>query len=629
MAFLAPWFLAGAVAAAIPLVLHLLKREPEVRLRFAAVNLLMHAPVERAKQRNLHELLLLAIRMAALVLLALAFARPFFASDDAAAASGTTIVVLDRSYSLSSPGRFERAKQMARDAIANAPAFDAVGVVAFDDVAEILVRPSRDRAQAAAAIDRLTVGAGPTRYRAGLSAAAQLLGSGAGSIVVVSDLQASGWRTGDQTGVPASAKIEIADAGPIPDNLVVTALRQEGGRIVASIRHSGAGQRDARARLTLDDRPAGESVIALGPDAVAEAVFPLGAGAATASVSIDDPEGLQADNVRYAILGGNRPRVLVVTASGDLDREAYYARAALEAGAPGADSYEAVGVGAAELASWSGDRLARHAAVVVLSTRGLERRGREALGGYVLNGGGLLIAAGPDVDGDVIGDTLGTATPIQIATGASSAEARRALVPADFRHPVFQSFGVNAAALGLVEFREVAAVSGGACQALARFTTGETALIDCAAGDGRALVLASDLDNRWNDFPLHATFVPFLHEAVQYLAGGRAEDDDVLVGDASGADARRPGIAMRPADAGAAGGPPRQIAINVDPREADPARISAEEFQSAVTRLKDESVEPARVGDREQEERQQLWQYALALMLGLLVAEGIVAGRTA
>ena len=39
MSFLAPLFLLGASAAAIPIVLHLLKREPEARVRFAAVSL--------------------------------------------------------------------------------------------------------------------------------------------------------------------------------------------------------------------------------------------------------------------------------------------------------------------------------------------------------------------------------------------------------------------------------------------------------------------------------------------------------------------------------------------------------------------------------------------------------------
>ena len=80
MGFLSPLFLIGAAAAAVPIVLHLLRREPETRVRFAAVHLLRHAPVEHSSRRRLRELLLLALRVAALLLLALAFARPFLAS---------------------------------------------------------------------------------------------------------------------------------------------------------------------------------------------------------------------------------------------------------------------------------------------------------------------------------------------------------------------------------------------------------------------------------------------------------------------------------------------------------------------------------------------------------------------
>src|SRR5215471_5777568 len=97
--FLAPWFLAGAAAAAVPLVLHLLRRHPEQRVRFAAVRLLKEAPVEQAAHRRLRELLLLALRVASIVLLAVAFARPFFRSAGAAVATGTTVVALDTSYS--------------------------------------------------------------------------------------------------------------------------------------------------------------------------------------------------------------------------------------------------------------------------------------------------------------------------------------------------------------------------------------------------------------------------------------------------------------------------------------------------------------------------------------------------
>jgi hypothetical protein len=72
----------------------------------------------------------------------------------------------------------------------------------------------------------------------------------------------------------------------------------------------------------------------------------------------------------------------------------------------------------------------------------------------------------------------------------------------------------------------------------------------------------------------------------------------------------------------------RQVAVNVDPRESDPARISTEEFQAAVTHLRDAGAAEARVEAREQEDRQHLWQYAMILMVLVLAAEGVVAGRT-
>src|SRR4051794_26146561 len=188
LSFLSPLFLAGAAAAAIPVILHLLKKEPEARVQFAAVKLLKTAPVEHTQKRHLRELLLLALRVAALLLLALAFARPFFASGAAVASSGVTVVALDTSYSMSAPGRFEQARRLAKDAIANAPAGDLIGVVTFDDDAGIAAKVSADRVLASAAIDQAAAGFGGTRYRAALSAASQLVGGRRGTIVVVSDL---------------------------------------------------------------------------------------------------------------------------------------------------------------------------------------------------------------------------------------------------------------------------------------------------------------------------------------------------------------------------------------------------------------------------------------------------------
>ncbi len=76
MSFLYPAFLLGAIAIAIPIVLHLLRRDVAPEVPFTAVRLLRRSPIQRSRRRRLQDLLLLAARVAALLLLAAAFARP-------------------------------------------------------------------------------------------------------------------------------------------------------------------------------------------------------------------------------------------------------------------------------------------------------------------------------------------------------------------------------------------------------------------------------------------------------------------------------------------------------------------------------------------------------------------------
>jgi hypothetical protein len=626
--FLSPLFLVGALAAAIPVVLHLLKRNPEPRVKFAAVALLRHAPVEHSSRRRLRQIVLLMLRVAALLLLALAFARPFFPSAGATAAAAATIVALDTSFSLSAPGRFARAQELAREAVTQAPAGNDVAVVTFSDRADLVQPLSSDRALARAAIDRATPGFGSTRYLAALNMAGQSLAGRRGTIVVVTDLQETGWDAGDQASVSESARVEIRDVGALPGNLAVVGVRAEGDRVAVTVRNAGNQTREARVRLTIDGRSKGETSVSIGPERSADAVFSDVSGI-EAVASVEDREGLQADNARYALLErSTRTAVLAVTATGDLDREAFYVQQALATGGSGSGILavaDMAGVAAAQLTGWSDTRLAGYGAVLVLSTRGLERRGRELLASYVAGGGGLLIAAGPDVDGDVVAGVFGAGTRLQMAAAPDGARQDESLAPADIRHPIFQPFGPAAASLGLVTFSRAARISGTGCQTLAKFTSGDPAVIDCGSGQGRAVVVASDLNNRWNDFPRHATFVPFLHETVRYLSRAGSGGAEYLVGEVPAGVPPAPGIVTLRDGSQTR---PRRVAVNVDPRESEPSRITADAFQSAVARLKDAGAVEARVVAADQESRQHIWQYLLAVMLVALALEGVVASRT-
>jgi hypothetical protein len=204
-------------------------------------------------------------------------------------------------------------------------------------------------------------------------------------------------------------------------------------------------------------------------------------------------------------------------------------------------------------------------------------------------------------------------------------ERDRSLAPADLRHPIFEAFSRRSATLGLVTFRRVAAIAGAGCQTLARFTTGDAALLECAVGEGRVLVFASDLDNGWNDFPLHATFVPFVHETIRYLSAARSRPGDYLIADVPAGVPPAPGFATITGEGAAS---VSRIAVNVDPAESDPGRLTAEEFQAAITRMKDASRAEAQGDSRQREDRQHVWRYVLGLMVAMLVLESVVGART-
>ena len=635
MAFLSPLFLISALAAGLPVLLHLLRREPEQRVKFSAVQFLTHAPIEHASRRRLRELLLLALRVGTLLLLAFAFARPFLVAG-AAVAGGTTVVALDVSSSMSAPGQFDNTRRLANEAVDQAGLNDAVAVVSFADGAQVVSQPSADRSAAKSAIRALQPGAGRTRYRAGVNAAVDLMRGRPGRVVVVTDLQSTGWDPGDHIDVPASVTIEVADAGAQPANLAVTGIRVSAEHVVGTIMNTGDS--DATARVTLragnaqeasnaSNAPvAGETTVPVAAHDTATVSFPQPRGQ-WAALTVDDRSGAQADNARFIVLdAAARPTVLAITTAGDLTREAFYLQQALEAGRGDGGAYVVQGVAAGDLASWNQARFDALAAVFLTSTRALEHHGRELLSTYLKHGGGMVVAAGPDLDGDVVQEILGgpKVSITAAANGATRESATRTWGPSDVRHPVVKAFGSAQGALGLVQFRSVASLRTTDCPVLARFTTGELALVECASGPGRALILASDLDNRGNDFPLHATFVPFLHESVRYLTGGRQHASDVFVADAPAGASPAPGIATV-----GSGDAATLVAINIDPAEVEPGRLSSEQFTSPVSAVGSSGQSGDTSQEREQEERQHIWQYVLAAALVLMMAESWVAAKVA
>lgn len=623
VSFLSPLFLIGALAAAVPILLHLFHRRTDVVIDFPAVSLLTGAPVQHHRRRRLRELVLLALRVAALVLLAVSFARPFVAGAAAPLAAAVTIVALDTSMSLSAPGQFARAQQAARQAVESAPATDVVALITFADSASVIVPPTSDRGAVVAAISASATGAGGTRYRTAFASASEVLGARDGRVVIVTDLQQAGWEANDAGGLPDGVAVNVVAVPGPAGNLAVTSAARRDQAVVATVQNYGADQVQAAVKLMIAGQEAGKATVTMAPFAAADVELRAAVGnASTAQVVIDDAAGYQPDNVRFVALDPPPAvpiAVLVADPGGDVG--GIYVERALTVAGDGREFSVTVADGRV-LAKWTTAEMSRHAALVILGTRTLDRNGRELVKSYLAGGGQVLLTLGPDVDpgtlGDVIGVDLNVAPSPVRAAGAT-------LVANDSRHPIFRPFLIPAGALGDVQvdqYRRLNEQEGRTV--VAKLSGGDAALTEQPVGPGRLLVFTSDLDNQWNRFPLHPSFVPFAVETARYLTPGRQMKQEWTLPEVPAGAAIAPGVVM--AGEGAAA---RSMVVNVDVRESSPAATTADEFTQGITRTaRSKQSEPTNEA-REVEDRQRWWQVGLLVMLAALAGEALVGRRAA
>ena len=613
MSFLYPAFMIGALAVAIPIVLHLLRRDIAPEVPFTAVRLLRRAPIERSKRKRLREILLLAARVAALLLLAAAFARPYAASS---ATGSLRLVAVDRSFSMGGPDRFERALTQARTAIDAAAVGEQVALVAFDTRADVIAEPG-SAADAREALAGLTTGHGATAVASLGERVASLARGMGGTLVVISDLQRSGWENQQPMTLPAGWRVEVVDVGPIEGNVALVSAAVEADRVVASLRNDWNTAREGRVRVLHDDREIAAAPYTMGPDTNIDIPIAMRAPASGAlAIAIDDPGGLPADDARYRTLDGDaQSRALIVTGAAGTGRGGFYLSRALDApvedGGFTVDVRSASGLTAAMLEQ------GQYSLVVLTSTRGLERRAREALATHVKAGGGLLLTAAADQDAAMLSNLFDWQPPL---APVEMHDRPLTFAATDPRHPVFRPFGPLLANLGSVRFDRVWRVRPDGWSVLARFDDGAPALLERTQGSGRVLLFASDLDRRWNDFPVHPSFVPFAIETAKFASAAKASSRELTVGSVPAGFEARPGVQRSGT---------RQVAVNVDARESNLTRMQNDEFAARFQASSAPAPQATRLHARQLEADQSYWRYGLMLMLVVLVAESFVGRVTA
>lgn len=328
MNFLHPWALGiGAAAVGLPLVIHWLTRPRPVRMPLSTVRFVMEAVQQRRARYRLRDWIILLLRVAAVALLAWAFARPITDTKPlvppVASASGTTrIVLLDQSQSTAATANgiaaFDRAKPIAARYLGAGAGVRANLIFAaarprpvFERVSTNLGALRDELAAATSRPERLDLQAAINRAGEMLAADGQ---AARRELVIISDFQRANWAAADFSPLPKDTLIQIESVAPAeaPANVSVQRIaaggRVEQGREVpveVEVGNFSKAARTVRVELTIGG--ASYQLSGLCPPGakttLVAAVVPKDAGWQTGAARVlGGEDALPADDVRPFVL---------------------------------------------------------------------------------------------------------------------------------------------------------------------------------------------------------------------------------------------------------------------------------------------------------------------------------------
>jgi Aerotolerance regulator N-terminal/von Willebrand factor type A domain len=535
MGFLAPWFFAGAAALAVPLYLHLLRRHTSTPQPFSSLMFFEPRTQSSIRHRRLRYLFLLALRLALLALVVLAFADPFI---NRPAASVTTnkllVLVIDNSFSMRAGSRLADAKRQALSVLSSRPLSERAQIFALGSGLEAMSQPIDDSRALDAAVSAIQ----PTDARGNFGDLARGLRSFSDSVQgpidlhFFSDMQRSEMPANfSDLALPARVSLTLHPVATSNiANWAVESVNAPGqvwdvkkARVQAVI----AGYETPAATRTVSLEVNGKTVAtqkvqvpANGRANVQFNSLNVPYGFSRCSVRIDSADALPADDASYFAVERSDPQQVLFLHETSDRRSPIYFGDALAASAESAFRMESVSADQA-----SSVQPSKYAFVVLSDVPSLPSSFENDLARYVRGGGGVLIAAGTN---------LGRASRIPLF-GANVLDAHYysndptgflTVGDTDPSHPSI----AKADRWSGAKFYYAVKVDASGSQVAARLTDGTPLLLDKKIGEGRMLLLTTGLDNLTNDFPLHPDFVPFVEQTAFYLSGSERPGGSQVVG---------------------------------------------------------------------------------------------------
>jgi hypothetical protein len=528
----APWFLAGVAAVGLPIYLHLLRRHSTTPRPFSSLMFFEPRTQSSIRHRRLRYLLLLSLRMALLVLLALAFANPFVMRPAARTPGGRLVLlVLDDSFSMRAGTRMNDAKREALSVLASRRSSEPVEVMALDAQLHALTPQTRDSATARAAVESVQAGDSRSSF-AELARAVRLVSDEARASIELhffSDMQRSSMApTFAEMTFPDTVALVLHPVAKIatPNWTVesVTAPGQLWGsprdakpsRVQAVVAGYATSAATRTASLLVGGKTIATKTVQVPAAGRATVEFPsldVPYGISRCEVRIDSADAFPNDDgYLFAVQRSDPQRVLFIHATNDTRSPRYFGDA-LGSAAESAFVLQTVSVEQAV-----NQPMSKYGFVVLSNLFGLPSSLENALLDYVKGGGSVLLSLGTASARrgrvPIFGETIQGVH--DYARGAAGGRDQfLAVGETDRSHA---SVG-KAGSLSGVKFYYAVDVEPGDSRVVARLTDHTPLLLDKKIGEGRVLLFTSGLDNLTNDFPLHPAFVAFVEQSARYLSG--------------------------------------------------------------------------------------------------------------
>lgn len=681
-------YLGGLAAISLPLLFHLIRRTPRGRQTFSSLMFLSPSPPRVTRRSRLDHLLLLLVRAAILVLLAFAFARPFFRESAwlplAELPRRRIAILLDASASMRRGDLWRQAVAKAEEVLDDLGPADDAALFTFGDGVHAAVdfaassggTPAAQQDLIRRRLSELGPGWQATNLGAALVAVANELdaprdGDAAAAepqLVLISDLQ-QGARTDALQAYSWPQRIPAVVHALAPSQSTNAALRllaDEEGREeaeprvrVANAANSTGEEFFVQWALEEPGAAGGDALpiyVPAGQSRVIRLPRPQGAEAADRIVLHGDDA--EFDNVHYAVA----PRIEEIQAAylggesaDDPQGLRYYLQLAL------ADSplrkIEVRTVRAGEPLELSGEERPK----LVVATETLAPQAAEQVAEYVRSGG-LLLAV---LKNREMGESLATifAGLTFEDAGASDTNGYALLGEIDFTHPLFVPFASprysDFTKIHFWKHRPMMLASDASAKTLARFDNQHPAIIEQMLGSGRALLFASGWQPADSQLALSTKFVPLIQGVVDLACGGQGETANLTIGESlplpersaqqqasvlkpNGQQVKLPADAVRFEETDLPGLYRLQIgdeeyrfAANLAAAESNTAPLEAAQLEQLGVRLasrltRAEQAEQLRQQrDLELESRQKIWRWLIVAALAVIIFETWLAGWTA